>query len=146
MRIRLIGAAVAVLLLGACASVPPSARDERVVQLIDLFNTVAAEDLAGNLGTPFLFEDEVLSAGADTVAVLARTQEAGLVIAPFVVARSDEPAAPDGARFDVAVFYDRLPEDARLVVAESNAGDVTLIVGGEADGLPRLLGLKRGRP
>jgi len=146
MRIRLIGAAAVVLLLGACASVPPSARDERVVQLIDLFNTVAAENLGDNLGTPFLFEDEVLSAPADVVAVLARAQEAGLVIAPIVVARSDDPTAPADARFDVAVFYDRLPDDATTIVAESNAGDVTLIVGGEAGGLPRLLGLKRGRP
>jgi hypothetical protein len=146
MRIRLIGAATAVLLLGACATVPPSSDDAKVVELIDLFNTVAAEELVGYVGVPFLFDDEVLATESDVVAVLARVQEAGLVVAPVITGDSDDPSAPADARFDVGVFYERLPDDARLILAESNAGDVALIVGDEADGLPQLLALFRGRP
>jgi len=145
MRYRLIGAVFAVLLLGACATVPPSRSDENVVQLIDLFNTTAAEDFIVNASVPFLFGEEVLSTESDVIAVLARLQEAGLVIAPVIVGSADTIEAPADARFDVNVFYDRLPDDARLIITESNAGDVTLIVGGEADGLPQLLALERGR-
>jgi len=145
MRYRLIGAVFAVLLLGACATVPPSRSDENVVQLIDRFNTIAAEDFVVSVGVPFLFGEQVLYTESDVIAVLSRLQEAGLVIAPVIVGSSDSPIAPADARFDVNVFYDRLPDDTRLIIAESNAGDVTLLVGGEADGLPQLLALERGR-
>ncbi len=145
MKMRVIGAALAVLLLGACAT-SPSLRDERVLELIDRFNTVPAGELVANTGVPFLFDDQVLYAESDVEAVLARVKEAGLVLTPQITASTVAIAPPAASRFDVGVFYDRLPDDARVVTVESTAGTVSLIVGGEADRLPLLLGLKRGEP
>ena len=150
MRIRLFGAAtvllLAGLLLGACATVPPSQQDERVIELIDLLNTLPAGDFADYAGVPFLFDEQVLYAEADVIAVVARLREAGLIVAPEIVGSTSAIAAPAGARFDVGVFYDRLPPDARLVITQSNAGDLSLIVGDRTDDLPRVLGIVRGRP
>jgi hypothetical protein len=149
MRIRFGVVAVLVLaglLLGACATVPPSQQDERVIELIDLFNTLPAEELAVYTGLPFLFDEQVLYSQADVTAVLARLREAGLIVAPEITGSTGSITAPAGCRFDVGVFYDRLPSDARLVIAQSNAGDLSLIVGDQTEGLPRLLGIVRGRP
>jgi len=143
MKMRVIGAALAVLLIGACATAP-SQRDDRVLELIDRFNTLPAGELVANTGVPFLFDDQVLYAESDVEAVLARVKAAGLVLTPQIGASTVAIAPPAAARFDVGVFYDRLPDDARIVTVDSTAGRVSLIVGGEADRLPLLLGLKRG--
>lgn len=145
MKMRVIGAALAVLLIGACVTAP-SQRDDRVLELIDLFNTVPAGELVANTGVPFLFDDQVLYAEPDVEAVLARVKEAGLALTPRIDASTVAIAPPAASRFDVGIFYDRLPDDARIVTVESTAGPVSLIVGGEADRLPLLLGLKRGQP
>lgn len=146
MKIRFVGAALAVLLIGACATMPPSQNDEKVVTLVERFNTAPAEDLVSQARLPFLFQEQVLYAEADLQAVLYRVKEAGLVLDPQFVSPPAVPQRPADPRFDVGVFYDELPEDARLVIVESNAGPVSLIVGGEADRLPLLLGIVRGRP
>jgi hypothetical protein len=146
MKMRLIGAALAVLLIGACATVPPSQKDDKVLELVDRFNTVPSGDFVANSGLPFLFGDQVLYAESDLEAVLRRAKEAGLVLTPQIVGSTDVPPRPADARFDVGVYYDELPEDARLVIVESTAGAVSLIVGGEGGRLPLLLGLVRGRP
>lgn len=145
MKMRVIGAALAVLLIGACVTAP-SQRDGRVLELIDRFNTVAAGELVANTGVPFLFDDQVLYAQADVEAVLARVKEAGLALTPQIASSTAVVEPPAASRFDVGIFYDRLPEDARIVTVESTAGPVSLIVGGKADRLPLLLGLKRGQP
>lgn len=145
MRIRVIASVFAVLLLGACATVPPSQVDEKVVELIDAVNTRPVDELPGYTGMPFLFGDQVLYAQADVSAVLERARDAGLVIAPVIVGSASAPEKPADARFDVGLFYDRLPPDARLILVDSKAGELSLIVGDESNGLPRLLGLVRGR-
>ena len=146
MKVRLIGALLAVLLLASCATVPPSRQDEKVYEVIDLFNTLPAEEFAVYAGVPFLFGENVLSTESDVIAVVERVKESGLVIAPEIVGEADALSAPAGARFAVEVFYDRLPEDARLVIVESTAGELTLFLGGEAERLPQLMGIVRGRP
>lgn len=140
---RVIGTAVAVLLIGACATAP-SQRDGRVLELIDRFNTLPAGELVANTGVPFLLDDQVLYAESDVEAVLARVKEAGLVLTPQIDASTGAVAPPASARFDVGVFHDRLPDDTRIVTVESTAGPVSLVVGGKANRLPLLLGLKRG--
>lgn len=146
MKTRWIAAVFAVVVLGACATVPPSQQDEKIYQVIDLFNTAAADEFVKQAGVPFLFGEQVLYTESDVAAVLARARASGLIIAPLVVDSVDVGPPPADARFAVEVFYERLPEDARLVVTESTAGDLTLIFGGEANRLPKLLGLVRGRP
>lgn len=146
MKLRLIGALLAVLLLASCATVPPSRQDEKVYEVIDLLNTLSAEEFAVYAGVPFLFGENVLSSQSDVIAVLERLKASGLVVAPEIVGEADALSAPAGARFAVDVFYDRLPPDARLVIADSNAGELTLFLGGEAERLPQLLGIVRGRP
>lgn len=143
---RLLLAGVAMAVLGACATVPPSQQEGRVVELIDRLNTYPVAELADQTGMPFLFVDQVLYAEADVLAVLARLREGELVVAPQIVTSVPADGAPEGARFDVGVFYDRLPGDARHVLVESNAGELTLLVGGEGGGLPLLLGIRRGQP
>jgi hypothetical protein len=145
MSIRSAAIVAAAILIGACATVPFSDRDDRVIELIDLFNTAPPADFVAQSGVPFLLNDQVLYAESDLVAVFSRLRGSGLLIAPRIVSRQDAVTAPGDARFDVRVFYDHLPADARAVVVPSNAGDVTLIVAGEANRLPILLGLVRSR-
>lgn len=145
MKMRVIGAALAVLLIGACVTAP-SQQDDRVLELIDRYNTVPAGEFVANTGVPFLFDGQVLSAESDVEAVLARVKEAGLVLTPQIVSSTLAIAPPAASRFEVGIFYDRLPEDARIVTVDSTAGRVSLILGGEAGRLPLLLGLKRGQP
>lgn len=142
---RLAGVLIAVALLGACATIPPSQQDERVVELIDRMNTLPVEEFVPHTGLPFLFVDQVLYAESDVLAVLERLREGELVVAPEIAGSVASSTAPEDARFDVTVYYDELPDDARLILVESNAGDLTLVVGGEHDGLPLLLGIRRGR-
>jgi hypothetical protein len=146
MKKALIGACVALIVLASCATVPPAQQDERVIELIDLLNTLPPREFAAYAAVPFLFGEQVLYAQNDVVAVLGRLQENGLIVAPQIVGSRAELGVPGEARFDVGVFYDRLPPDARAVVTESNAGIVTLLVGAEAQGLPKLIGIVRGRP
>ncbi len=145
MRVRLAAVAAVAVLLGACATIPPAQRDASVVEVIDQFNTAEPGEFITQSGTPFLFNDQVLYADSDLVAILERLREGGLVVSPRVIA--NESAAPAGtdARFDVHVFYDRLPAEARFVVVPSSSGDLTLIFAGEANRLPMLVGLVRGR-
>ncbi len=145
MRLRLAAVAAVAILLGACATIPVTERDARVIEVIDRFNTVEPSDFITQSGVPFLFNDQVLYAESDLVAILDRLREGGLVIAPRVIANDPARPASADARFDVQVFHDRLPPDARFVTVPSNAGDVTLILAGEANRLPMLVGLVRGR-
>ncbi len=145
MSIRSAAVVAVAILIGACATVPFSDRDDRVIELIDLFNTALPSDFVEQSGVPFLLNDQVLYAESDLVAVLNRLREGGLLIAPRIASRQEIVPVPADARFDVGVFFDHLPDDARAVVVASNAGDVTLIVGGEANRLPMLFGLVRGR-
>lgn len=139
-------AGLVLLVLASCATVPPSQQDDRVIELIDRYNTLPAAEVVELATVPFLFGDQILYSQADLEAVIGRLQDGGLVIAPVITGSTTDVVVQADARFDVGVFYDRLPEDARLVVADSNAGPVSLIVGGERDGLPLLYGLMRGRP
>ncbi|MFP4114879.1 MAG: hypothetical protein ACOC2Y_09130 [Spirochaetota bacterium] len=145
MRKALFGAGLVIALLASCATVPPAQQDDRVIEMIDIFNTLPAQEFAEYAGVPFLFDEQVLYSSSDVTAVLDRAREAGLIVAPQIVGSAPAGAAPEGARFDVGLFYERLPEDARYVVVESTADVVTLIMGGEVDGLPQLLGIVRGR-
>lgn len=146
MKTRAIGILAPLLLLAACATAPPAQDDTRVIELIDRFNTTSGVGLADYAELPFLFGDEVLYSETDLRPVLARVKEAGLILSPEIVGSTTSIAAPDGSRFDVALFFDRLPDDARLVVTPSTAGDVTLVLAGAADGLPLLRGIVRGQP
>lgn len=144
MRLRLAAVAAVAVLFG-CATIPPAQRDASVIEVVDRFNTVEPSDFIPQSGVPFLFNDQVLYAESDLVAILERLREGGLVISPRIIANeSVRPAAAD-ARFDVQVFFDRLPPEARFVVVPSSAGDLTLILAGEANRLPMLVGLVRGR-
>lgn len=146
MKIRTLGALVPLLLLAACATAPPAQDDVRVIELIDQFNTTDAVGVLDYTGLPFLFGDEVLYSETDLEPVLVRVKEAGLIISPEIVGSTASIAVPDGARYDVGLFFERLPDGARLVVTPSTAGEVTLVLAGAADGLPLLRGIVRGRP
>ena len=141
MRVRILGAVVLVLILGACATIPPSQDETRVLQLIDLFNTQT--ELIDQTGLPFLFGEEVLYASADVAAVLSRVKASGLVLTPDIAGNTDAIVITGTDRFAVEVYADGLPPDARQILVPSTAGTISLIVGGEANGLPLLLGLQR---
>ena len=145
MRVRLIAACGAVILLSACATLPVPRRDAGVVELIELFNTSAPADFIARSGVPFLFAGQVLYAEADLEAVLTRLRDGGLYVDPGVLSVEPVGPAPQASRFDVAVFFEHLPPNARAIVTASNAGEVTLIVGGGTDRTPMLFGLLRGR-
>ena len=143
MRLRLLGILSAVLLVAACATIPPSADDEKVLELIDLWNTLPATELVGQVGDPFLFGSQVLYSQSDVEAVLARAKANGLVLTAEIVGSSSAIVIDGTERFDVGVFADRLPPDARQILVASPAGTVSLIIGGESNGLPQLLGVQR---
>lgn len=145
MSIRSVAVVAVVALIGACATVPLADQDDPVVTLIDRFNTIPPSEFVAQSGVPFLLNGQILYAESDLAAVLERLRESGLLIAPRVVSRHALGPAAGDRRFDVGVFFDHLPPDARAVVVDSNAGEVTLIVGGEANRLPVLLGLVQGR-
>ncbi len=145
MRVRLVAVAAVAVLLGACATVPPAQRDASIIEVIDRFNTVDPGEFIPQSGVPFLFNDQVLYAESDLIAIFERLREGGLVISPRVIANVSARKVAEDARFDVRVFFDRLPAEARFVTAPSNAGDITLVFAGEANRLPMLVGLVRGR-
>ncbi len=143
MRLRLLGILAAVLLVAACATIPPSADDDKVLELVDLWNATSAAEFSSRVGNPFLFGTQVLSSSADIEAVLARAKANGLLLTPEIVGSSDSVSVDGVDRFGVGVFAEQLPPDARHVLVPSTAGTVSLIVGGEAEGLPMLLGIQR---
>jgi hypothetical protein len=144
MRLRILGAVVAVaVLLGACATIPPSQNEEKLIELIDRFNTLPAGEFTELASVPFVFGDQVLYSSGDVEAVLARVKASGLVLTPVITGISASVSLAGSQRFDVGVFQDRLPDDAREVLVDSTAGPVTLLVGGESNGLPMLMGIQR---
>lgn len=143
MRARTLGVIALVLVLGACATIPPSQDDAKVLELIDLFNQSTATAIVDQTSLPFLFQGEVLYATADVEAVLGRLKSNGLSLTTQIVGVSDSVSVGADARFATTVFGDELPDDAREVLVPSTAGTLSLIVGGEANGLPLLMGIQR---
>ena len=149
MKLRFLGAGLLVLLLGACATVPPSYRDERVRQVVSLLIDAPIDAVVEQSSIPFLFTDQVVSSQADLVAVLGRFRATGVTLEPLSDAAASDslvrpPRTGADSRFDVKVFYDRLPDDARLVQVESSAGPLLLILGGERGRRPLIMGILRG--
>ena len=144
MKLRVIGIFAIAALLGACATVPPSERDDRVADVIALLSDAPIVAVVEQASLPFLFTDQVVYSESDLTAVLTRFRAAGVAIDPVPVASVSAPGAPASARFDVEVFYDRLPDDARFVRVETGAGPMTIIVGGNRNRRPLLMGILRG--
>ncbi len=144
MKPRMIAIAAVAVLISACATVPPSTRDDRVADVIGLLADAPIPSVVEQASLPFLFTDQVVSSESDLTAVLTRFRSAAVTIDPVPGASTPAPGAPSGSRFDVAVFYDRLPDDARFVRVETGAGPLTIIVGGSRNRRPLLMGILRG--
>ncbi|MFP4376109.1 MAG: hypothetical protein ACLFP4_03610 [Spirochaetales bacterium] len=144
MRRSLFAAAAAALLAIGCATSPPTFRQDDISSVVEAFNNASVPAVAEHVRLPFLVEDQPVYSEADFTAVLERLRESGLVLdVPSLELRS-VPAAPAGARFALGVYYDELPENAQAAVMNSTVGTVTILVGGNDEGRPQLLGIYRG--
>jgi len=100
--------------------------------------------VAEHVRLPFLVEDQPVYSEADFVAVLERLRETGLVLDVPSLVLQPVPSVPPEARFALGVYFDELPKNAQAAVMNSTVGPVTVLVGGNDDGRPQLLGIYRG--
>jgi hypothetical protein len=148
MKNRLLGVVIVVLLLGACAHLPPSQNPNRVAELIELVNTAEPGELAGRCQRPFLFHDELVAREADIELIWSSMREAGIQFAadgePLPAERGDYHRLAE--TFDLRVFFSGegyLPDDAVWIPLATPAGAFDLLVGGESGRLPMILGIVR---
>jgi hypothetical protein len=134
-------------ILSSCASFPPAASDERVIELITRLSGATGEQGLELSSVPFLFDREILKRESDVSYLFENLRLEGFRFGEVVIRRND--SAYEGARalfadtMDVRVFFDRrLPEDARAVIAETDAGLFYFLVGDRTGRLPRLYGMK----
>ena len=150
MKTRLLAAAaLAVLLLGACVTAPPSQNEGRVAEVIELINDGPVEALVDQSHVPFFFDAELLVRSTDVSLMWTGLREAGFEVAPagFAV----EPAGPADFRriadnFDMESFFSPdgyFPEDAGWVVVDSSAGQLLILLGDRNDRLPVIFGIAR---
>ena len=153
MRLRLVLAALAaVILISACATVPPSQQENRVAQLIDLINSDATgiDEVVAQTNTPFLFQSELVVRSADVEIIWQRFRDEGVRFVPSAV--PNRPASPSdymniADRFDLKVFFSSdgyVSDDAVWVTLDSSAGPFDLLIGGSENRLPMVLGLVGG--
>lgn len=134
------------LILGSCATGPRPLRQDRAVEVVQIFNTQSPSIVVEHVRLPFLIQDEAVYSEADFTAVLERLRDNELVLDVDSLELLPVPQPTPEARFALGVYYDELPLNARAAVVSSNAGPITIFLGGEYDGLPQLLGLQRGAP
>jgi len=141
-------AVVAVLLLGACASVPPSRNPGRISDLVEMINGSEPAELTAQSRIPFLFGTELVSRASDVEMIWSSLKDSGAIFSE----EGETMAAQSGDyhrlanSFDLEVFFSRdsyLPEDAMWVPLASPLGSFDLLVGGEEGRLPMILGIVR---
>jgi hypothetical protein len=148
MRFQTVALAVVVaLVLVACAS-PPSRDVERIALLADYINTASAEDLVAQTKTPFLFQNEVLVRESQVRSMWENLKADGFTLGtpldePYWLHEEDYGLVSDTA--DVRRLFDRLSSDATFVKADSNIGEVWLILTGNNADLALVQGLGRSQ-
>jgi hypothetical protein len=115
-----------------------------VASAVEVFNNASISVVAERVRLPFLMEDQPVYSEADFTAVLERLRATGLVLDVPSLELQPVPPAPPEARFAVGVYYDELPENTQAAVMNSTVGRVTILVGGDDEGRPQLLGIYRG--
>jgi len=145
----LAAAALAVLLLGACMTAPPSQNEGRVAEVMELINDGSVEALVNQSHVPFFFDAELLVRSTDIELMWSGLREAGFEVASagFAV----EPAGPaDFPRvadtFDMESFFSPegyFPEDAGWVVVDSSAGQLLILLGDHIGQVPVIFGIAR---
>jgi hypothetical protein len=152
MRTRfLAAAALVVLALSACVSVPPSENEGRVVELIELINDGSVEELVGQSHAPVFFDAELVVRRADIELMWSGLKDAGFEVSPVGFAL--EPATSSDFRrvadtFDMESFFSPdgfFPDDAGWVIVDSSAGQLMLLIGGSSGSLPLIFGIARVR-
>jgi len=152
MKVRVLAAsAIAVLLLGACATVPPSRNEGKVSDLIGMINDGPVADVVEQSHVPFFFDAELLVRTTDVDLLWTGLRDAGFRIESEGFAL--EPAgAADYVRisdsFDMQAFFGPdgyLPADAAWLLADSSAGKVLILVGDVYARLPVIYGIARVR-
>ena len=148
MKIRYLAAA-AVVLLGACATVPPARSDRRAEELIDRINAGQIEWVLEQSHVPFFFDGELLVRSADVELLWQGLRESGFMIRPEGFAL--EPASPGDYRrvadtFDMQTFFSQdgaFPPDATWLVADSTIGELLILLGDRSSRLPVIFGIAR---
>jgi hypothetical protein len=148
MKLRYL-ALVAVVVLGACSTVPGAKEDRSLVELIDLVNDGPVERVVAQSHVPLFFDGELLVRRADIEMLWSGLREQGLVINPrgFAVEparRSDYVRVAD--TFDIETFFSPegpFPDNATWIRAGSDFGEVQILVGDDLDGLPLIYGIAR---
>lgn len=150
MKLRLLAAAALVaVLLGACATVPPSQNENRVGELIGMINEASVRDLVEQSHVPFFFDAELLVRAADVELMWDGLRSAGFQIVPSGFAL--EPAAPADFRriastFDMESFFSPdgyFPGGAGWLVADSSIGQVLVLLGEKSGRTPVIYGIAR---
>lgn len=150
MKTRYLAAAVlAVMLLGACVTAPPSQNQGRVAEVIELINHGSIEALVDQSHVPFFFDAELLVRSTDIDLMWSGLREAGFKVSP--VGFAVEPAGPaDYVRvadtFDMESFFSPvgyLPEDAGWIIVDSSAGQMLILLGDQIGRLPVIFGIAR---
>ena len=148
MKYQLLGIVVAVLLIGACATVPPSQNPSRVADLLTKINEADPGALVEQSHEPFLFTDELLARAADIEMVWSSIRDAGINFSqdgePIPAQSGDYHRIAN--TFDLEVFFSAdgyFPPDATWVPVASSAGAFDLLIGGSRERLPIIYGIVR---
>ena len=149
MKIRYLAAAAVVVLLGACATVPPARDDRKVAELIDRVNAGPVDWALEQSHVPFFFDAELLVRSADVELMWQGLRESSLIVQPEGF--SLEPArSGDYARiaetFDMQTFFSpegSFPEEATWLLADSNLGQLLILLGDRSARLPVIYGIAR---
>ncbi|MFW6363501.1 MAG: hypothetical protein ACOC0D_06605 [Spirochaeta sp.] len=124
-RLRVYVLLLGILLIAACATVPPSQQEDSVLTVLQMLENRRTDELSRHSRTPFLLDAEIITAEKDVLDLWQLLTTRGYQF-PNPVIESITPAAEDsyqlfGDTMEVRVYFERhLPDDA--AVAEVTAG------------------------
>lgn len=144
-----VGAAVVLLLLVSCSTVPFAQRPANALRIVRLFNSGDIQSLDTISQVPFLFNGEIVELREDVNTIWTNLVKSGLKLDEAQVADA-KAIGPDSYKqfsdtMEVQVFFGKyLPKGTALVRVAFTGGSFDLLLDGARRGYPVVIGIKAG--
>lgn len=149
-RLPTIGLLFSLLAIGSfvgCATIPPAQNEERVGEVIELVDSLNADQSLAQSGRPFLFDSEVIELSNDLFVMWRNIYNAGFSL-PGATILSLQPVDSQtylryGDSDELRAFFQRhVPPESTVARVRARQGTFELILGDERGGMPRIYGLR----
>ncbi len=134
-----------VLLVVACATVPPAQQEEAVAETLSLIDEADAQTLTEASARPFLLDGEIVELSTDVHALWRGLREGDFVLGDFRIQSVDAVDGESYLRFadnqEVEWFFEQhVGEEARLVTVRGRAATYLFLMDGDRNGAPYIRG------